>query len=368
MIFEQPPNRFDVLWAPQLRTDRPERKMNRGMHYTLLGLLTVGALAITAEAFGQASCPRIMTQDSTLNNFVDPPGYKTGTLGELGAYKRVGSGPQAMILIPGLGFGADIFDELAARWADRYTMYVVTLAGFGGTPAPPSPPPGTSFGEQTWTNGALRGLEQMIATEQIKSPIIVGHWATGTQLALRLALEHPENARAVIILGGSSRFVMADTTRMPLWIPLDKRIAYIDGYMAPRWYATVTRETWDDNNFLPIDYAVNPVRGLRLWREAAQPSLHVWTRYLCEFYSQDITLELGKLSVPTLIVQPGLDPADLGPGQNYMDAWTHLSWQGVPELNPKIRMISIPDSRVCLWLDQPEKLDAAVDEFLAGVK
>jgi hypothetical protein len=38
------------------------------------------------------------------------------------------------------------------------------------------------------------------------------------------------------------------------------------------------RETWDDNNFLPGDYAVNPILGLRLWREAASPQVHVWIR------------------------------------------------------------------------------------------
>jgi pimeloyl-ACP methyl ester carboxylesterase len=342
--------------------------MTHAMHRALSGLCIVAALAAGTQAFGQASCPRIMIQDSTFNNFVDPPGYRTGTLGELGGYRKMGTGPQAMILIPGFGFGADLFDELMEKWSDKYTMYAVTLAGFGGTPAPPSPPPGTSFGEQTWTDGAMRGIEKLIAKEKISDPIIVGHWGVGTQLALRLALEHPENARAVIILGGTSRFVMADTTRMPLRVALDKRIAAIDGYMAPSWYKTVTRQTWDDNNFLPIDYAINPVRGLRLWRQAAQPSVHVWTRYLCEFYSQDITLELDELAVPTLIVKPGLDPVDLGPGQNYMDAWTHLSWQGIPEMNPKIKLISIPDSRVCLRFDQPEKLDIAVGEFLEGIK
>jgi len=342
--------------------------MNRPLTHFLLAALTVATLTYAVESRAQASCPRILIQDSTLNNFVDPPGYQTGTLGELGGYTKAGSGPQAVIFIPGLGFGGDIFDELMDRWSEKYTMYAVTLAGFGGTPAPPSPPETTSFGEQTWTNGAMRGLEKLIATEQIKNPILVGHWATGTQLALRLALEHPENARAVIILAGSSRFVLADTTRMPLKIPLDKRIAAIDGYMAPSWYKTVTRQTWDDNNFLPIDYAIHPVRGLRLWREAAEPPLHVWTRYLCEFYSQDITLQMDRLTVPTLIVKPGLDPVDLGPGQNYMDAYTHLSWQGILELNPKIKMISIPDSRVCLWFDQPDKLDSAVFDFLAGVR
>jgi pimeloyl-ACP methyl ester carboxylesterase len=158
------------------------------------------------------------------------------------------------------------------------------------------------------------------------------------------------------------------TQPRPLNMPLAKRVAGIDRYMAPRWFKTVTRVTWDDNNFLPGDYAINPVRGLRVWRAAAEPPLHVWVRYLCEFYAQDFTLELDKLAVPTLIVQPGLDGIYHDPGNNYMQAFTHTCWDGAADSNPKIRRVTIPNSRACLWFDQPEKLDAIVDDFLRSAE
>jgi len=307
-------------------------------------------------------------QDSTLNNLVDPPAYQMAPLGTLGGVSQSGVGSQAMILIPGLGFGGDVFDELVARWKDKFRMYTVTLPGFGGTAAPPCPAESVSFGEQTWTNGALLAIENLMKQENIKRPIIVGHWLTGTQLALRLAMNHPEDVRAAIILAGSARMVSTDTTRMPRNLPLERRVAGIDRYMAPRWFKTVTRATWDDNNFLPGDYAVNPVCGLRLWRKAAEPRLHVWVRYLCEFNAQDITLELNKLTIPTLVVQPGLDGIYHDPGNNYMEAFAHASWDGVADTNPKIKRVTIPDSRACLWYDQPEKLDAVVDEFLRSAR
>jgi pimeloyl-ACP methyl ester carboxylesterase len=299
---------------------------------------------------------------------VDPPGYKTAVLGTLGGVKESGQGTQAMILIPGLGFGGDEFDELMARWGTKFRMYTVTLPGFGGTAAPPSPAESVSFGDQTWTNGALRAIENLIEKEHIKRPIIVGHWLTGTQLALRLAINHPGDVRAVIIMAGSARFVATDTARMPRDMPLDRRVAGIDKYIAPRWFKTVTRATWDDNNFLPADYAINPVRGLRLWREAAEPPLHVWVRYLCEFHAQDIVLELDRLTVPTLVVNPGLEGIYHDPGSNYMQAFTHSSWDGATDRNPKIKFVTLPDSRACLWFDQPEKLDAIVEDFLKGAE
>lgn len=334
--------------------------------------LAVLALGLTATArhpvLAWSQQSRILIQDSTLNNLVDPPGYQTAPPGTLGGIKDTGSGTQEMILIPGLGFGGDVFDELTARWNAKYRMHVVTLSGFGGTEAPPAPADSVSFSDETWTHGALRAIEGLIAKKGIERPIIVGHWMTGTQLALRLAMEHPQDSKAVIIIAGSARFVPTDTTRMPAQMPLAQRVAGIDRYMAPRWFKTVTRETWDDNNFMPHDYAINPILGLRLWRQAAQPPLHVWVRYLCEFYAQDISLKLDSLTVPTLVILPGLEGIYHDEGNNYMVAFTRSSWDGPPRENPNVTFVTIPESRVCLWLDQPEAFDAAVEGFLQSLQ
>ena len=316
----------------------------------------------------QQTCIRIMAQDSTLNNLVDPAGYKTAALSTLGDAKRSGTGAQAIILIPGLGFGGDIFDELTDGWQDKYRMYAVTLSGFGGTPAPPCPGESTSFGEQTWTISALAAIEKLIADENIQNPILVGHWLTGTQLALQLAMKHPDNVKAVIILSGSTRMLLTDTASNKYIATPEPRIASVDKYSAPRWFKTVARETWDDNNFLPGDYAGNPVRGLRLWREAAAPEHHVWVRYLCEFNAQDVSVEMSKLTVPTFILKPGLEGNFHEPGQDYMTLFCHKGWEGIVENNPKITVKTIPNSRVCMWFDQPEQIDSAVNYLLSNLQ
>lgn len=323
------------------------------------------ALALAAGfAFGQEKVDRILKQDPSLDNLADPAGYRTAPLGTIGAFTKRGTGPRAMILIPGLGFGGDSLEDLMAPLEERFTMYAVTLPGMGGTPAPPSPAEGASFGGQSWTNGALKGIEALIEAERIRSPVVVGHWMTGTQLALRLALEHPDQVAAVVIVSGTTRFTPTDTSRMPAHPELDKRIAGIDQLMGPRWFKTVTRETWDDNNFMPWDYAVHPVLGLRLWREAARPPLHVWVRYLCEFFAQDVSLDLGDLKVPALVLRPGLEGLYHDPGSDYMNAYAHAGWDGAALENPHVKMMTIPKSRIFMWLDQPEAVRRALDGFL----
>lgn len=329
----------------------------------LAALVPVGAAPAGAQA-GPERVPRILEQDSSLKNLIDPRGYETGDLGTLGGVITRGDGPGSMILIPGLGFGGDVFEPLIERWEDSFALHAVTLPGFGGTPAPPSPPPGTSFGEQTWTEGALTGLERLVEAEGLDDIVVVGHWLTGTQLALRLALAHPDRVRAVVLLAGSARWTSPDPS-VPVEIPLEQRVARVDRGLAPKWFKTVTRETWDDNNFLPGDYAANPVLGLRHWREAARPPLHVWVRYLCEFFAQDITRELDGLEVPTLLLRPGLEGAWVEPGANYLEAYTRRSWENVAEDHAMIRVRTIPETRVILWADRPDRVAGAVEAFLA---
>ncbi len=343
--------------------------MFRRPSQSLLALFTfMGIITGTSSISAQQMCVRIMKQDSTLNNLVTPAGYKTGALGELGDVRKVGSGKPAMILIPGLGFGARVFDEFVEMFSAEYTIYAVTLPGFGGTAAPPTPPEGTSFGEQTWNTAAYRAMEKLLVTEKIERPIIVGHWLTGTTLALKLALNHPEKIRGVVLLSGAPCFMSTDTTRMKYHPPLDRLTMVADKYMAPMWFKTVTRETWDDNNFLPSDYAANPVRALRLWRWAAEPELHVWVRYLIEFNAQDVTLDLDSLSVPTLLLKPGLEGVYYDPGQDYMTLFCHTSWEAALARGVKMEVKTIPDSRICMWFDQPEQVASAIREFVARTK
>jgi pimeloyl-ACP methyl ester carboxylesterase len=341
---------------------------------TVASLRRTAAMACLASALatgtarGQETCTRIMIQDPALNNLVDPPGYETADLGTLGGVLREGTGDRAMILVPGLGFSGGVFAEFMKAHAGDFRMVAVTLPGFGETAAPPSPSETTSFGEQTWTTAALRAIERLMDGENMEDAVVVGHWIGGTQIALRLAMARPDRVAAVVLLAGSARMTTTDPERAA-WISTpERRLVSVDKYMAPLWFKTVTRETWDDNNFLPGDYAVDPVRGLRLWREAATPKLHVWVRYLCEFNAQDICTELTGLRVPTLLLEPGLDGIQHDPDNNYMAAFCHESWDACADGNAMITRRTVPDSRACLWFDQPEQVSRALQEFLVKVE
>lgn len=335
---------------------------------TRTALLILGASSLAIGSSSLAQRPSLV-QDPALDNLVHPTGYVPAKPATLGAVTRTGSGSRSMILIPGLGFGGAVFDEFMARHSREFTMYAVTLPGFGGTPALAMPPAdSSSYRLASWTRSSETAILALMDSLGIRRTTIVAHWILASQIALRLALRHPDRVDGVVLLGGVAKAYYDNDTTMLHW-PLDRRSRYAD-VMGSQWFRTVTRQTWDDNNFMSYDYAVNPRRGLFLWREAASPSLPVWIRYLLEFYALDVTLDLAKLEVPVLVVQPGFDdPAFLvEPGRNYMRNLTHDSWRDVVRAPGRIEFVTIPGARLFVMYDQPDELDKALARFFSRTR
>jgi pimeloyl-ACP methyl ester carboxylesterase len=303
-----------------------------------------------------------MTQDPALDNLQHPPGTETVAHGTLGNVRKSGTGARVMLLIPGIGFGDAVWSEFMERHASEYTMYAITLPGFGGTRPLAMPATGT-FADLAWTRSALAGIEALLERERITRVTIVAHWALATQIALRLALDHPQRIDAVVLVSGVLKSYYDGIPGMAEWTLAER--AQNSETLGQRWFKTVTRRTWDDNNFMSYDYAVNPLRGLFLWREAQAPALAVWIRYLLEFSTIDVTPRLKELRVPTLVVQPGFDDPGvyIDAGRNYMRNLCQDSWRGAPA-GDRLQFVTIPGARLFIAYDKPADLDRAIREFL----
>ncbi len=331
-----------------------------GIALTVLVVDTAGAQVI-----------RSMAQDATVNNLRLPPAVRTTTNGTLGRVRRVGNGTRPMVLIPGLGFGDAVWDDFMARHAADYTMYAVSLPGFGGTPPLATPPEDASYTDTPWFSSAVTAVQALVEADRLTDVVLVAHWALGSQVALKVALNIPNRIRAVVLVSGVLRSYFDTPPSVPsmkTWTLTD-RVRYSDR-LAHDWFKTVTRHTWDDNNFMSFDYAVNPLRGLFLWREAQAPLLPVWVRYLLEFYSLDLSIELRALKVPTLVVQPGFDDDQfyVDAGRNYMRNLCLDSWDTGTPLPAPLTVVRIPQSRLFVMFDQPDQLDQAIDRFLRALK
>ena len=305
-------------------------------------------------------------QDSTLDNLVHAPGYVTCEPGTLGAVVERGKGPVDMVLVSGFGVGASAFEGFMQRNANRYHMLAITLPGFEGSAAPPMPPAGTSYGDQTWTRAAIAAVVKLIDGRKLDRPVVVGHFINGTQVAMRVALDHPEKVRAVVLLAGTPRFEPVASSRFwPKNLTLEKKIQATDQYSAPRWFKTVTRQTWVKGNFVATDYSADSVRGKRFADRANQPPLPVLVRYLCEFHASDLWPDLERLEPPLLVIQPSFTASvRADTTRNYLQSYFEEPWKGRLAGRARTESLFVADAGILVMEDQAAIVDRKIADFL----
>ena len=309
-------------------------------------------------------------QDSTLDNLIHAADYHTAPLGSLGAVVERGPGPVDMILVTGFGLGASVFDGFMKRNETRYHMLAVTLPGFEGTKAPPMPPPGTSYGANTWTNAAIGAVSALIDERKLDRPILVGHFINGTQVAMQLALAHPERVAGVVLLSGTPRFEPAATTQWwPKNLTLEQKIKAVDQFSAPRWFKTVTRATWVKGNFIGPDYAADSTLGARAADQANDAALPVLIRYLCEFHASDLWPALETFPTPLLVMQPDFTAAVAADStRNYIQGYIEEPSRGVFDKRTDVRMVYLKNSGILVMDDQPADVDREIGAFVEQVR
>jgi len=299
------------------------------------------------------------------NNLVHTTGYKTSDYGAIVSYLKDGTGKSDLVLIPGLGFDASVFKDFVARNKKSFTMYSVTLPGYGNTAAPPMPDSvHASYGLQYWTNGAIEGIRKLIAKEHLRKPILVGHFAQGAQIALRMAIEMPDVIGGVIAVGAPAKFV-AIVNGVVTEYPMQITVPYIDRYTGPQWFKPMSKDAFDKGNYSPEVYSLNRQTGEALWKMSAGVPLPVYVRYLCEFFASDITLDADKLRCPVLVLRTLFSPEVLGKDiNNYIKPQFIDAWDRMAKANPGIIIKDILNSASFAWKDQPVEFDKAVTAFV----
>jgi pimeloyl-ACP methyl ester carboxylesterase len=94
-----------------------------------------------------------------------------------------------MILIPGYTASGDTWKTTVVKYQGAFQCHVLTLAGFAGVPAIPTPLLATVRAE----------LAAYIRDQRLERPVIVGHSLGGT-LALGLAADHPDLVGPLVVV------------------------------------------------------------------------------------------------------------------------------------------------------------------------
>lgn len=262
-----------------------------------------------------------------------------------------GNGPVNVILIPGLNSDWSVFNAFMYRNVDFYTMHAVTLPGFGGSEAPPTPAPGV-YG--LWVENAQNAVWNWVTENGIKDPVFIGH-SFGGHLALRLAWEHGDDVRAVITIDGGPAFPFGPSDQSPeaRFESLEQTANTFRNFTEDQWHAQLSQMAK-----LVVTDQERANQFAQQWTSVPQDTSIAYT---LDFFASDISHEMGNIKCPTLAIAAIPDdlPADEA-------ANIRALWSGWFKDSPRATVKFFEGCRHFVMDDRPAKLDSTIEQFLTG--
>lgn len=266
-----------------------------------------------------------------------------------------GAGPVPVVLIPGLMCDWTVWDEFMKRNAAAYTMYAVTLPGFGKSDPPPIDTD-TKPSDGVWLANAEAAIVEMIAEKKLDKPLIIGH-SMGGHLAARLAGKLGDKIRGAVTIDGFAAFPISPTELTP-----KDRAVLIDGEYAKQMNA-VADDAWAAQVKAGLkSWVKSEERAGQLGEACAAVPRTTAIRYFLELLASDARGELTKATSPFLMVAAIPDAAVV----NGPNGIIRSTWDSQSKLTTKTSLAYFEDTRHFVMDDAPTELDAAIAAFVAG--
>jgi pimeloyl-ACP methyl ester carboxylesterase len=297
---------------------------------------------------------------SERDNLVHAPGTRTVPIGTLGRAEIVGHGPRQVVFFPGFGLSGDLLRPFAEANRERYTMLLVTPAGFGHTPAPAMPAPGTRYKQRTWSAAVEQATWQLVQELGWERPVLAGHIG-GFQHALRLAVDHPDEVAALVSLSGE---LVRDYGE---GFTPEERADGIDERMAENWFKTVNDTTWRQGMGNGSWHSADEALGQELFEASLVPSIPTQVRYFVEKWSLDERGPFVASGVPTLALLPDAQSNPDDPMfAMFVGMVLDVPWRNVADAE-HIRFELVEGARLGMLRDHIPQISQAMAAFLEGL-
>jgi pimeloyl-ACP methyl ester carboxylesterase len=316
----------------------------------------------------------------SLSKLVNDPGAKpprgSTPLGNLGAVEKRGRGPIPMILIADLRTDWSLYRNFMDRNAERYTMYAVTLPGYGGSPAPPRPET-LDLKTTPWWDGAEKGVISLIEKNRLNKPVVIGMVAS-CYLATRLAVNHPDKIRAAVVIGGNVYSAFRSLSNPDHPATLEERpdalmkqpdavgmiFEFIPALMPSRESAEARIKALPPAQLNQFSAGIREIdRARAMAIDDAVSSDPRAYRYNVERLASDLTGALKNLGVPLLAIPAIHDDGSPGQGGPAPSQWyeAKMKYPTIP-----LTVAPFENTRTYITEDAPQELDRAIESFLAG--
>jgi non-heme chloroperoxidase len=133
---------------------------------------------------------------------------------------------RTIVLLPGLGNTAHIFDEFAPKLTAQYHVYGITRRGFGASSAPVS-----GYSADRLGDDVLAVLDAL----KLSKPVLAGHSLGGEELS-SVGSRHPEKVAGLIYLDAGYSYAFYDKSRGDMnidLVDLEKKLAPLHAGKGP---------------------------------------------------------------------------------------------------------------------------------------
>lgn len=281
-----------------------------------------------------------------------------------GNVKKYGNGEETLILIPPAGFDPTIYEEFIAQNQDHYTIFMVTLPGFGGVP-PYLRQARRNLAEMSWFNNIENGLLALLKKEKVDKAFVLGN-GLGGFIAMRFGLNHPGKVKGIITVNGLlSSPIPSMTTAGKSAMP-DERLSRMETLFPQAEF--VPYSMFQPYGSFQSGYSIKSeaIRSRQI-ENIATTDIYAYRIYMEQLKAMDINHALKNLQVPLLAftsVQDGLSPMVTFSRTNVI-AWQKLDMK-YP--NKPIHLIPLQKTRDLALYDRPEEVAGIIHQFTKNLE
>lgn len=253
-----------------------------------------------------------------------------------------------VILIPGLATPGAVWDETVKHLQDKYACYVVTIAGFGGTPP------------VKVDNLFDAARDQIIAyarAQKLAKPTIVGH-SLGGALALAIGEAAPDLPDDIVDVDGLpflAGVMFPGVTDAASAKKAAASMRQMIGRQTPEQFAK-----YQEDISIP-SMVTKPEDVRRIAAICGKSDPATVAQAMSELLGTDLRPELGKIKCPILVLGALAQLVQYAPEaaleQNYKTQFTNA---------PQTRFQFFPKSKHFIMVDDPAGFYAVLDKELAA--
>lgn len=251
----------------------------------------------------------------------------------------------AVLLLPGLTSGREVFDAEAKILAADHRLYRVQINGFAGQPAGPN-------ASGPFLEPIVSELHLYLTTNKLH-PAVIGH-SLGGLLGLMLAQSHPEDVQRLMIVDSLPFYALVFNPAATV-AAMTPQAEAMRSQMVTLSDDARTAQAAQTAAYLVI----NPDAQKIVANDSRTSDRNVMANAMYEDLTTDVRPTLSTIKTPTTLLYP-FDAAAVGPDPSKIDA----VYTGAYKTMPNLTIHRIDNSRHFIMFDQPAAFDKEVQAFL----